>query len=158
MNFLGCRAIAAVAMLCISLPALAQIPASQLPGVERQRFEELPPPRAQPGGAVIKLPSTVAPEGADDIALVVRDVTIVGYRLLAGDLPGLKFKNSLKASTSEPGAATLVIEVEHKLFDANARIDNRGSKARGPLEYFTGVTLNNPFGLHDAFTLNYASA
>ncbi len=264
MNFLGCRAVAAVAMLCISLPALAQIPASQLPGVERQRFEELPPPRAQPGGAVIKLPSTVAPEGADDIALIVRDVTVVGatvygrdqfvelyrdligqpvkltavyeiakritakygsdgyvlsraivppqqlppggasvtiqvvegfvdkvewpaelakyrdffsyyasqiiadrptnirtierYLLLAGDLPGLKFKNSLKASTSEPGAATLVIEVEHKLFDANARIDNRGSKARGPLEYFTGVTLNNPFGLHDAFTLNYASA
>ena len=61
MNFLGCRAVAAVAMLCISLPALAQVPASQLPGVERQRFEELPPPRAQPGGAVIKLPSTVAP-------------------------------------------------------------------------------------------------
>ena len=84
--------------------------------------------------------------------------TIERYLLLAGDLPVLNFKNSLKASTSEPGAATLVIEVEHKLFDANARIDNRGSKARGPLEYFTGVTLNNPFGLHDAFTLNYAGA
>jgi len=70
---------------CISLPALAQIPASQLPGVERQRFEELPPPRAQPGGAVIKLPSTVAPEGADDIALIVRDVTIVGATVYGRD-------------------------------------------------------------------------
>ena len=84
--------------------------------------------------------------------------TIERYLLLAGDLPGLKFKNSLKPSDRHPAAATLVVEVEEKRIDAIARIDNRGSKARGPLEYFTGVTLNNPFGLHDAFTLNYAGA
>jgi hemolysin activation/secretion protein len=38
------------------------------------------------------------------------------------------------------------------------RVDNRGSKARGPLEYYAGVNLNNPFGMHDAFTLSYAGA
>jgi hemolysin activation/secretion protein len=264
MGPLGNRLIAATVMLLASLPAVAQIPGSDVPGRERQRFEELPAPRAQPGGAAITLPSTVAPAGAESITLVLRGVTVVGatvyssdqltefyrdlighpvtlatvydiakritakygadgyvlsraivppqqlsphgatvriqvvegyvdkvewpaalasyrdffsyyasrivadrpanirtierYMLLAGDLPGLKFKNSLKASATVPGAATLVVEVDHKLIDAIARIDNRGSKARGPLEYFTGVTVNNPFGLHDAFTFNYAGA
>src|SRR5262249_22674690 len=32
--------------------------------------------------------------------------TLERYLLLAGDLPGLKFKNSLKASPTRPGAAT----------------------------------------------------
>src|SRR5437764_15349 len=264
MTPLGCRLIAAVAMLIASLPAVAQIPGGELPGRDRERFQELPAPRAQPGGAMISLPSTVAPAGAETITLVLRDVTVVGatvynrdqlaalyqdmlgrpvtlaavydiakritakygsdgyvlaraivppqqlhpqgadiriqviegyvdkvewppalsayrdffsyytaqiiadrptnirtlerYLLLAGDLPGLKFKNSLKPSTTNQGAATLVIEVEQKPIDAQARVDNRGSKARGPLEYLTGLTVNNPFGLHDAFSLNYAGA
>src|SRR4051794_13504045 len=58
--------------------------------------------------------------------------TIERYLLLAGDLPGLKFKNSLKPSERQTGAATLVVEVDEKLIDAIARVDNRGSKARGP--------------------------
>jgi len=264
MGIVGCRLVAAVALLCVAVPAFAQIPGSALPGREREQFQQPVAPRAQPGGPVISLPSTVAPAGAESITLVVRNVTVEGatvysrdqlaelyrdllghpitlaavydiakritakygadgyvlsraivppqqfaprgavvriqviegyvdkvewpavlanyrdffsyyasrivadrptnirtierYLLLAGDLPGLKFKNSLKPSDRHPGAATLVVEVEEKRIDAIARIDNRGSKARGPLEYFTGVTLNNPFGLHDAFTLNYAGA
>ena len=264
MTPLGCRLIAAVVMLTASLPAVAEIPGGQLPGRERERFQEQPAPLAQPAGSMISLPSTVAPEGAEKITLVLRDVTIVGatvydrdqlaafyqdmlghpvtlaavydiakritakygadgyvlsravvppqqlhphgaviriqviegyvdkvewpavlakyrdffsyytaqiiadrptnirtlerYLLLAGDLPGLKFKNSLKASASQQGASTLVVEVEQKPIDVLARVDNRGSKARGPYEYFTGVTVNNPFGLHDAFTFNYAGA
>jgi hemolysin activation/secretion protein len=264
MTPLGCRLIAAVVMLTASLPAVAEVPGGQLPGRERERFQEQPAPRAQPGGSMIALPSTVAPEGAEKITLVLREVTVVGatvydrgqlaafyqdlldqpvtlaaiydiakritakygadgyvlsraivppqqlnphgaviriqviegyvdkvewpaalatyrdffsyytsriiadrptnirtlerYLLLAGDLPGLKFKNSLKASASQQGAATLVVEVEQKPVDLLARVDNRGSKARGPYEYFTGVTFNNPYGLHDAFTLNYAGA
>src|SRR2546423_15459094 len=111
MNFLGCRAVAAVAILCISLPALAQIPASQLPGVERQRFEELPPPRAQPGGAVIKLPSTVAPEGADDIALVVRDVTIVGATVYGRD----QFVELYRDLIGQPVKLTAVYEIAQRI-------------------------------------------
>src|SRR3954464_15788740 len=258
------RIFAVAAMLVASLPAVAQIPGSELPGRERQRFETPQAPRAQPGGATITLPSTVAPEGADKVKLFLRGVRIEGstvysfedlaalyqdlvghevtlaqvyeiaqritarygsdgyvisraivppqqlspggaivrlqvvegyvdkvewpatlsqyrdfftaytakivasrptnirtierYLLLAGDLPGLKFKNSLKPSPTRPGAATLVVEVIQKPIDAIARVDNRGSKARGPEQFFTSVTANNIFRMHEAFTLAYASA
>ena len=258
------RIIAAAAMLIASLPAVAQIPPSELPGRERERFEQPQPPRAQPGGATITLPSTVAPAGAENVKLILRGVRIEGstvyrfeelaplygdlvgreislaavydiaqritarygndgyvisraivppqqlspggaiiriqviegyvdsvewpaslsmyrdffsaytakiiadrptnvrtmerYLLLAGDLPGLKFKNSLKPSPNGQGAATLVVEVVEKPIDALARVDNRGTKARGPEQLFTSVTANNIFRLHEAFTLAYASA
>jgi len=83
--------------------------------------------------------------------------TIERYLLLAGDLPGLKFKNSLKPSPTHQGAATLVVEVlGEKLFDAAVRVDNRGTKAQGPLEGQGTVTVNNPFRIHDAWTFTYA--
>src|SRR5947207_2743763 len=57
---------------------------------------------------------------------------------------------------TKQGAATLVIEVEEKPIDALARYDNRGTKARGPLEYLGSTTLNNMLHMHDAFTFTYA--
>jgi hemolysin activation/secretion protein len=234
-----------------------------LPGRERQRFETPQPPRAQPGGATITLPSTVAPEGADKVKLLLRGVRIEGstvysfedlavlyhdlvgrevtlaqvyeiaqritarygndgyvisraivppqqlspggaivrlqvvegyvdkvewpaalskyrdfftaytakivadrptnirtierYLLLASDLPGLKFKNSLKPSATGTGAATLVVEVVEKPIDALARVDNRGSRARGPEEIYTTITANNMLRMHEALTVAYAS-
>jgi hemolysin activation/secretion protein len=82
--------------------------------------------------------------------------TIERYLLLAGDLPGLRFKNSLKPSASKQGAATLVVEVTEKPFDALARFDNRGSQARGPYQYMASVTANNLLRIHEAFTVTYA--
>ena len=76
--------------------------------------------------------------------------TLERYLLLASDLPGLKFKNSLKASPTNPGAATLVVEVVEKPVDVFARIDNRGTKARGPLQYFTSISLNNLGRMHES--------
>jgi hemolysin activation/secretion protein len=84
--------------------------------------------------------------------------TIERYLLLASDLPGLKFKNSLKPSANKPGAATLVVEVTEKPIDAMARMDNRGTKPRGPWEDYSSVTVNNLMRMHDALTVNYASA
>ncbi|MBX9776200.1 MAG: hypothetical protein K2Y71_17615 [Xanthobacteraceae bacterium] len=84
--------------------------------------------------------------------------TLERYLLLAGDLPGLRFKNSLKASTTNPGAATLVVEVAEKPADLFARIDNRGTKARGPLQYFTSISLNNLGRSHESLTLSQAGA
>jgi hemolysin activation/secretion protein len=82
--------------------------------------------------------------------------TIERYMLLAGDLPGLKFSTSLKASEKNPNAATLLVDVTYKPLDAVARIDNRGTPARGPLQYLGSVTANNIFGQHDALTVTYA--
>jgi hemolysin activation/secretion protein len=84
--------------------------------------------------------------------------TLERYLLLASDLPGLRFKNSLKASPTNPGAATLVVEVAEKPVDVFARIDNRGTKARGPLQYFSSISLNNLGRMHESFTLSQAGA
>jgi hemolysin activation/secretion protein len=84
--------------------------------------------------------------------------TIERYLLLAGDLPGLKFTSSLRPSQREPAASTLVVEVAEKPVDANAHIDNRGTPARGPFEYFGSATFNNLAGWHNALTLTYAGA
>ena len=67
--------------------------------------------------------------------------------------PACKFKNSLKASPSNPGAATLVVEVVEKPVDVFARVDNRGTKARGPLQYFSSISLNNLGRMHESLTL-----
>jgi len=84
--------------------------------------------------------------------------TIERYLLLAGDLPGLKFKNSIKPHPTKVGAAILVVEVKHKPVDFFARVDNRGTPARGPLEFLTSTTVNNLLHSHDAFSLTAAGA
>ena len=250
------------AMTSASLPVFAQIPSSDLPGREAERFREPVGPRAVPGGVAISLPSSVAPPGADRTTLKLHRVVVLGgtvyrpeqfvplyadligkvitlqaaydigaritakygadgyvltraiippqelhpegaslriqivegyvdqvvwppetakyrdffsyytkqitaerptniktierYLLLAGDLPGLKFQNSLKPSESQQGAATLVVQVTEKPIDALARIDNRGTQSRGPYQHFTSFTTNNLLGFHDAFTVSYA--
>jgi hemolysin activation/secretion protein len=81
--------------------------------------------------------------------------TLERYLLLAGDLPGLKFSTKLRPSANNTGASTLVVEVTEKPYDAAARIDNRGSAARGPYQYLVTGTANNLIGVHEAFTLTY---
>lgn len=82
--------------------------------------------------------------------------TLERYLLLASDLPGLKFTNSLKASPTNPGAATLVVEVVEKPIDVFARVDNRGTEARGPYQYFASANVNNIGRIHESWTLTQA--
>src|SRR5256885_2072674 len=65
--------------------------------------------------------------------------TLERYLLLANDLPGLKFATTLKPSPVHPNASILIVEVKEKMLDGMARVDNRGSKARGPWEYLGSV-------------------
>jgi hemolysin activation/secretion protein len=259
----ACRIFAVLTALLLPAAAFAQIPASDRPGRERERFVQPEAPRAQPGGATISLPSTVAPPGAESIMLSVSRVVITGatvyseadlaplyadmlggeislaavydlarritakygaagyvlsravvppqnfgrhgaviriqvvegyvdqvvwpverltryrdfftdytariladrpanirtlerYLLLGNDLPGLKFSTTLKPSPTHPNASILIVEVKEKMIDAIARIDNRGTAARGPWQYLGSVTLNNIAGAHEALTLTYA--
>ncbi len=264
--FAGVRAIAAaLALVCVSFAAIAQVvPPSDLPGRQRERFEQPAVPLAQPGGPIIAQPGVEAPPGAAETALIIRDIKIIGstvysapqlaelyadligervtlkdvydlagritarygadgyvlsraivppqqldpngatiriqvvegyiekvewppqlstyvdffsdyarritserpanirtierYLLLAGDLPGLKFKNSIRPHPSKVGAAILVVEVTEKPVDLFARVDNRGTKARGPMEFMTSATVNNLLHIHDSLTLTYAGA
>jgi hemolysin activation/secretion protein len=258
--------LAALVLVAPMQPALAEVvvPASELPGRERERFEQPRAPLSRPGAPVVSLPSTVAPEGAETLKVTVRGVRITGatvygaqdfeplyrdligrevpvtaiydlaqritakygadgyvlsraivppqelsprgavvriqvvegyvdrvewppalskyrdffsyyaakitadrplnvktlerYLLLASDLPGLKFKNSLKASPNNPGAATLVVEAAEKPVDLFSRLDNRGTRARGPYQYFTSATINNLARMHESLTVAAAGA
>jgi len=78
------------------------------------------------------------------------------YLLLAGDLPGLKFSSSLKPDPKITGASILIVQVTEKPFGAYGQVDNRGTAARGPLEFLGSATLNNLTGQHEALTLTYA--
>ena len=82
--------------------------------------------------------------------------TLERYLLLANDLPGLKFSSNLKPSPNNPNASWLIVEVKEKRVDAIARIDNRGTEARGPWQYLGTATVNNILGAHEAFTVTYA--
>jgi hemolysin activation/secretion protein len=261
----ACRLFAVLATLILlpSVTAVAQVPPSEQPGRERDRFVEPPQPRAQPGGGVISLPSTTAPPGAESIRLTISRVVVTGatvypdaefaplyadmlggevtlaavydlarritakygaagyvlsravvppqnfsprgavvriqvvegyidnvvwpaeklaryrdffsdytarivadrpanirtlerYLLLANDLPGLKFSTSLKPSPTNPNASTLIVEVAEKRLDAVARIDNRGTEARGPWQYLGSASVNNILGAHEQFTVTTA--
>jgi hemolysin activation/secretion protein len=82
--------------------------------------------------------------------------TLERYLLLANDLPGLKFATTLKPSPNHPNASILIVEVKEKTLDGMARIDNRGSRARGPWEYLGSATVNNILGAHESFNVTYA--
>jgi hemolysin activation/secretion protein len=82
--------------------------------------------------------------------------TLERYLLLANDLPGLKFATTLKPSPTHPNASTLIVEVTEKHIDAIARIDNRGTQARGPWQYLGSATVNNILAAHEAFTVTWA--
>jgi hemolysin activation/secretion protein len=84
--------------------------------------------------------------------------TIERYLLLAGDLPGLRFKNRLVPSTSHPGAATLIVEMTEKKIDALARSDNLGSTGRGPYQYLASASIKNLMHAHEAFTVTAAGS
>jgi hemolysin activation/secretion protein len=82
--------------------------------------------------------------------------TMERYLLLANDLPGLRFTTSLKASKKHKGASTLVVEVTEKRLDVLARVDNRGTLERGPVQFLIAPTVNNLLGKHEAVTFAYA--
>jgi hemolysin activation/secretion protein len=83
--------------------------------------------------------------------------TLERYLLLASDLPGLKFSTTLKASPTNKGAATLLVEVVEKPVDWLGRADNRGTLARGPLQFLMSPTINNLMGQHESIALSYAA-
>jgi hemolysin activation/secretion protein len=82
--------------------------------------------------------------------------TIERYLLLAGDLPGFEFSSSLTASADQTGASTLVVEVAQKPLSLAARMDNRGTEARGPYEFLSSISLDNVFGIHESLSFSYA--
>jgi len=71
------------------------------------------------------------------------------YLLLIDDLPGVSVESVLVPSKDEPGASELLLTLKHKDIDANAGIDNRGSKFNGPIQLRGGVNANSALGIYE---------
>ena len=138
----------------------------------------VPPQELDPHGAVVRLQAVegyidqvIWPEGLercrnffDDYSAAItgahpiQAATLERYLLLANDLPGLTFDSSLKASTTNPGASTLVMEMAFKPYDASISVDNHGTEASGPYQGTIEGHLNNALGLHERFGGGYTIA
>jgi len=79
------------------------------------------------------------------------------YVLLMQDLPGLSVRTVLRPAGNVPGAADLDLVVTHRTVTGYAAVDNRGSKAIGPLQGQVGINLNSLFGLNDRTALQLAT-
>lgn len=80
------------------------------------------------------------------------------YLLLASDLPGLALSSTFRASERNPKASTLVVSVKAKPISAEASVDNRGSKGRGPWQASVAGSLNNILGWHESIGVKLATA
>ncbi len=84
--------------------------------------------------------------------------TLERYLLLANDLPGITVQSVLRRSETNPGASTLLLRVEQKQINASVSVDNRGTKAQGPIQVYGSFTLNNPFGMFSETSGSYVQA
>lgn len=80
------------------------------------------------------------------------------YLLLINDLPGISSKAILIPAEDTPGAADLVIQVEGDATDGFVRLDNRGTKFNGPVQFWLGAGLNSLAGAHERTTARLVRA
>ncbi|RWQ58826.1 ShlB/FhaC/HecB family hemolysin secretion/activation protein [Mesorhizobium sp.] len=138
----------------------------------------VPPQELNQAGAVIRLQAVegyidevIWPDGVeryrnffDDYAAKItaerpaRADRLERYLLLANDLPGLTFKSTLRASERNPGASTLVLEMEIDPYDVSLSTDNYGTEASGPYQGMVSGHLNNAFGAHERLSGGYVIA
>lgn len=71
------------------------------------------------------------------------------YMLLMNDLPGSTITGLIRPSSSDFGAADLVLTVRHKMFEGSYTFDNRGSQYLGPWQHTFVADANSIFGNYD---------
>ena len=81
----GCILATLTVIFSLSAGAYGQVVRPEPPGRERERFIEPAPPRAQPGGPAVILPSTEPPSGAAQIRIQIRDICIKGATIYSKD-------------------------------------------------------------------------
>jgi hemolysin activation/secretion protein len=77
----------------------------------------------------------------------LRSEDLERYLLLASDLAGVKIQNFFeRMPNAGPGAMRLVMNVSRKEIGAHVEVNNRGSKAIGPIREFMNIELNGLLG------------
>ena len=79
------------------------------------------------------------------------------YLLLLRDLPGLDSQAVLTSAKDQPGASDLIIRLRESAGDGFLRVDNRGTEFNGPVQLWSGIGINAPFGASDRSTLRFVT-
>lgn len=80
------------------------------------------------------------------------------YLLLADDLPGVKARSVIRASSTTPGASELIINLEEKKQEYSVSADNYGSRFVGPYQLTGVAAFNSLFGMFDRTTFRTVNA
>ena len=71
------------------------------------------------------------------------------YLLLANDLAGVTVKSVFERMDGDPGSTRLVMMIERKIVSAGIEVNNRGSKAIGPVRVQVNGAVNNLVGAEE---------
>ena len=77
------------------------------------------------------------------------------WLLLAQDIPGVTLRAVLRPSSGEPGALTLVAQVERQAVGGLLNVDNRASRFTGPVEGLALLDLNSFTEFGERTELNF---
>ena len=99
----------------------------------------------------VKLDGDIGPAGVQVLRFLnhlteqtpISTAAIERWLLLAQDIPGVSVHAVLRPSTEEPGALTLVAQVEHKTFSGLFTIDNRAFRLTGPEQGLAVLDVNS---------------
>lgn len=78
--------------------------------------------------------------------------------LLINDLPGVSARGVLRPSTTQTGAAGLLVFVERDAFEGVAAIDNYGSRFLGPVQASIAASVNSLLGFNERITGQFVYA
>ena len=74
---------------------------------------------------------------------VIDTATLERWLLLAQDVPGVSVRAVLQPSATDPGALTLVAQVDRQRFNGLFTVDNRAFRGTGPIESLLIVDINS---------------
>ena len=101
--------------------------------------------------AAVTLDGDIGPAGAQVLRFLrhltelrpIDTASLERWLLLAQDIPGVTVRAVLQPSAGEPGALTLVAQIERKAVSGLLNLDNRGSRFTGPLESLALLDFNS---------------
>lgn len=73
---------------------------------------------------------------------------------LIEDLPGAAVRSMLVPGL-EPGGVKLVVDAQHRVFNAGLSLDNRGSDSLGERQMSGNLSFNSPFGWGEQFFVSF---
>ncbi len=101
--------------------------------------------------AAVKLSGDIGPAGVQVLRFLnhlteqqpIDNATLERWLLLAQDVPGVTLHAVLQPSTDDPGALTLIAQVERQAINGLLTIDNRAFRQTGPQEGLAIIDLNS---------------